>query len=119
LKENFEEGYMNTKSILLSLVLVILLLTVGFFVAQSQARPYALIMQDCGGTFYLAGDHITWHGTVEEAKQHAESRFGQNGFDLASIAQSAQTGIYTDLLWMKTTSTACYDGRFMDWTSNP
>ena len=110
---------MNTKTILLAVLLIVLLLTVGFFIVQSQVRPYALIMQSCGGTFVFGGDHITWHSNIEEAKQQAESRFGQNGYNLASIAQSPQSGIYSDLLWVKTTSAACYDGQFMDWTANP
>ena len=110
---------MNNKKLALITIIWLIILAAGFFVVQSQSKPYALIMQSCGGVFVFTGDHITWHGSIDEAKQQAESRFGQNGYNLASIAQSPSSGMYSDLLWLKTTSASCYDGQFMEWTSNP
>src|SRR5688572_5449671 len=101
---------------ILSVLLALSILLIGFLLIDKiSPRPFALVMQNCGGTFFFEGSHITWHTSIEDAQTTGNSRLS-SGYDLASIYKPAGDGLFNPLLMLKTTSPLCYDGLYMEWT---
>jgi hypothetical protein len=108
---------MRGKTLIIAILLLGLILTAGFFVVQSSNQPYALMMQNCGGSgqVALAGTHITWHSTIDEAKQAGDRRLAE--YNQAAIYMPPNASTFNPLLWLKTTNAACYNGQYMQWTA--
>ena len=102
---------------ILLLALIIILLIVGISIMSILAQPqtpYMTLMLQCGGTLSHPGSPTSWHATEDEAKAYADSHFDST-YDLAYIMRPQSQADWTPLLWIKSTSSTCYNGAFSTW----
>jgi hypothetical protein len=92
------------KKNLFIVVLIVAVLAVSIFVfavVRGQSSYYVHLLR-CKGTFISSQTNYSNHGSVDAAKQYADSNLGGN-YDIAYVLDGARSRV----LWARSTG-ACY-----------
>lgn len=74
------------------------------------------VMLRCGSALESSGEHVTLHGSADDAKAHGDRELQSGRYDIAYVEE--RTGQFYTLRWVKSTSERCYGGSFREWSQD-